>query len=235
MNTVLSEQDNVEHRRDLTNGITILERLGIIDFNGHFSVRQEDGNILINTGGSVRSAIGPDDFVVVGPNGEINDRGPQPPKELALHVAVYKSRPDVKTVVHGHPKWSTVLSSAGMDYQVTMAQGALLGDVPRFSSPRSVNNPTIAEEVAGVLGSGRAALLRAHGCVVAAENVLQATVLAIYMELNAERQVRGYSLGKPYIFSPEEIESCQKGLWKQGLFEKCWNYYLAKFGLSAQT
>jgi len=232
MNTVLSEQDNFEQRRDLANGITILERLGIIDFNGHFSVRLEDSNIIINTGSSVRSAIGPDDFVVVGPNGETDDKGPQPPKELALHVSVYQARPDVKTVVHGHPKWSTLLSSAGMDYQVTMAQGALLGDVPRFSSPKSVNNPTIAAEVAGVLGSGRAALLKAHGCVVAAENVLQATVLAIYMELNAERQVRGYSLGEPYIFSPEEIEACQKGLWKQGLFEKCWNYYLAKFGLS---
>lgn len=233
MNTVASARSDFAYRRDLANGISILERLGIIDFNGHFSARLDDGNILINSGSSVRSAIAPEDFVIVGPNGEIDDKAPQPPKELPLHVSVYQARPDVKTVVHGHPKWSTLLSSAGLDYQVTMAQGALLGDVPRFPSPQSVNNPTIGDDVAGVLGEGRAVLLRAHGCAVAAENILQATVLAIYLELNAERQVSAHSLGGPYIFSPDEIQACQKGLWKQGLFEKCWNYYLAKFNLKA--
>jgi L-fuculose-phosphate aldolase len=169
---------------------------------------------------------------VVGPNGEADENAPAPPKELALHVGIYGSRPDVRSVAHGHPKWSNLLSSAGMEYQVTFAQGALLGKVPRFESPRSINNPTIAEELATVLGDGRAALMKSHGIVVAAENVLQTTVLAIYLEMNAERQVRASALGEPYIFTPEEAEACRKGLWKQGLFEKCWNYYLAKFGLS---
>ncbi len=234
MSTVSRVQVESGHRQLLTNAITILERLGIIDFNGHFSVRMPDGNILINTGSSVRSAITPDDFVVVGSNGEFSDNVPPPPKELALHVALYKARPDVHSVVHGHPKWSTLLSSAGLDYQVTMAQGALLGKVPTYPSPRSVNNPTVADEVAEVVGSGRAALLRAHGSVVVADDVLSAAVLTIYLELNAERFVNASLLGKPYVFSADEIAACQKGLSSRGLFEKCWNYYLASFGLSSR-
>ena len=234
MSTVARAQLESDHRQSLTKAITILERLGIIDFNGHFSVRLPDGNILINTGSSVRSAITPDDFVVVGMNGEFSDNLPPPPKELALHVALYKARPDVHAVVHGHPKWSTLLSSAGLDFQVTMAQGALLGEVSTYPSPRSVNNPVVADEVAELLGSGRAALLRAHGSVVAADDVLQAAVLAIYLELNAERYVNASLLGEPYVFSVEEIEACQKGLSSRGLFEKCWNYYLASFGLSSR-
>ena len=233
MNTESRVQVDSGHRRLLTDAITILERLGIIDFNGHFSARLPDGNILINTGSSVRSAITPDDFVVVGTNGEFSDNVPPPPKELPLHVALYKARPDVHAVVHGHPKWSTLLSSAGLDFQVTMAQGALLGEVPTFPSPRSVNNPVVAGEVAEVLGSGRAALLRAHGSVVAADDVLQAAVLAIYLELNAERYVNASLLGEPYVFSADEIAACQKGLSSRGLYEKCWNYYLASFGLSS--
>ena len=175
------------------------------------------------------------DKQLVGPAGEEDSNAPPAPKELALHVSVYKARPDVHAVVHCHPKWSTLLSSAGLEYQVTLAQGALLGAVPQFASPRSVNNPTIADQVAGVLGEGRAALLRAHGSVVVAADVLEATVLAIYLELNAERQVNASLIGKPYIFSPAEIETCQAGLSKRGLFEKCWNYYLASFGLSGQV
>jgi L-fuculose-phosphate aldolase len=232
MSTVARAQLESDHRQSLTKAITILERLGIIDFNGHFSARLPDGKLLINTGSSVRSAITPDDFVVVGPSGEFGDETPPPPKELPLHVALYKARPDVHAVVHGHPKWSTLLSSAGLDYQVTMAQGALLGEVPTYPSPRSVNNPTVAGEIAEILGSGRAALLRAHGSVVVADDVLQAAVLAIYLELNAERYVNASLLGEPYVFSADEIEACQKGLSSRGLFEKCWNYYLASFGLS---
>lgn len=221
-----------EQRLMLTQAITILERLGIIDFNGHFSVRLPDGRFLINSGSSVRSAITPKDFVIVGKLGEIDANSPAPPKELPLHLAIYKARPDVTAVVHGHPKWSTLLSSAGIAYQVTMAQGALLGDIATFPSPRSVNNPDIAGEVAATLGDGRAVLLRAHGSAVAADDILQATVLAIYLELNAERYFNASLLGDPYIFSAEEIAACKKGLANRGLFEKCWNYYLAAFGLS---
>ena len=226
------EQSEIALRQGLTQGISILERLGIIDFNGHFSVRLSDGNILINTGNSVRSAIGPRDFVVVGSNGEISEDAPRPPAELPLHLALYRARPDVQAVVHGHPQWSTLLSSAGHAYQVTMAQGALLGDVPVFSSPLSMNNADIGNAVAELLGNGRAALLQSHGCVVVGRDVLEATVLAIYLELNAERQVRGKSIGEPYIFADDEIRAFRKGLEKRGLFEKCWNYYLARFGLT---
>lgn len=232
MSAALSPHAEHDARIHLTQGISILERLGIIDFNGHFSVRLADGNLLINTGSSVRSALTPQDFVVVGPAGDFDDSAPPPPKELPLHTAIYQARPDVHAVVHGHPKWSTLLTTAGLDYRVTMAQGALLGDIPVYPSPRSVNNPVTAAEVASTLGEGRAALLKAHGSVIAAEDVLEATVLAIYLELNAERQVNASLIGEPYIFSSEETTACRKGLMKRGLFEKCWNFYLAKFGLT---
>lgn len=232
MSAPLQSLHENDRRIDLTHGLSILERLGIIDFNGHFSCRLDDGSMLINSGNSVRSAITPQDFVVVGSNGEIDNATPPPPKELPLHLSIYQARPDVKAVVHGHPKWSTLLTSSGLDYRVTMAQGALLGHIPQYSSPRSVNNSTTGDEVAAVLGDGRAALLKSHGSVIAADDVMQATVMAIYLELNAERQVNATLLGNPYVFSPEEILACQKGLMKRSLFEKCWDYYMAKFGLA---
>lgn len=219
-------------RETLTRSITILERLGIVDFNGHCSARMVDGRILINSGSSVRSAIAPDDFVVVDEAGRMVAGEAKPPAELPLHLAVYDARPDVRAVVHGHPKWSTLLTSANQGYRPLMAQGALLGDVPVFDSPRSVNNPDTAASVARSLASGRATLLRAHGCVVAGGDPLEATVLAIYLELNAERQVGAAMLGEPCYFSSEEIDACRQALSKRALFQKCWNYYLAKFDLA---
>lgn len=220
-----------EFSKQLIQGIGVLERLGVIDFNGHFSVRLPDGRILINSGDSVRSALTLDDFVTVGADGEMDPEQPRPPAELPLHLSIYQVRPDVKAVVHGHPKWSTLLTSAGEKYQVALAQGALLGNVPIYPSPRSVNNKKIGDKVAETLGGGKAALLKAHGSILVAQDVLEATVMAIYLELNAERQVLAAPLGGSYIFSPEEVEGSRKGLSKRGLFEKCWNYYIAKFEL----
>lgn len=224
--------NEAQSRIDLSTAIRLLERVGIIDFNGHFSVRLPDGNILINSGSSIRCSLGPDDFVVVSPDGmPVKENTPAPPAELPLHVAVYQARPDVQAVVHCHPEWSTLLSSAGQDYQVVLPQGALLGDVPLFPSPMSVNNARIAGAVAAKLGNGRAALLRAHGSVVTGSDVLETTVMAIYLELNAERQVRAGRLGNPYVFSAEETASLKNSLHKRGLFEKCWQYYVAKYNL----
>jgi L-fuculose-phosphate aldolase len=232
MNSIDSSEK--EYRHQLVIGISLLERVGIIDFNGHFSRRLSDGNILINTGDSVRSKLDTNDFVIVGADGECSDEDPRPPAELPLHIAIYQSRPDVMSIVHGHPKWSTLLTSAGKEYQVTMPQGALLGDVPTYPSPMSVTNSRIAGTIAKKLDTGRAALLKAHGSVVTGIDVLETTVHAIYLELNAERQFRANMLGTPYIFTKEEIQSLQKGLTKRGLYEKCWNYYLAKFKLNTK-
>jgi L-fuculose-phosphate aldolase len=220
---------------ELAQGISILERLGIIDFNGHFSARLADGTIVVNSGKSVRSAISVADFVVVTPDGTCAGGQEKPPAELPLHLAIYEARPDVGAIAHGHPKWSTLLSTSGLPYAVTLAQGALLGDVPVYSSPRSVNNPGTAGEVAATLGSGSAVLLRAHGSVVAAADILEATVLAVYLEMNAERQVGAALLGNAHAFSAEEIAAFRAGLRKRSLFEKCWNYYLVKFGLAGSS
>ena len=220
-----------KYKHQLILGISLLERLGIIDFNGHFSIRLNDDKILINTGSSIRSNLDYSDFTIVGLDGKVSENDPSPPAELPLHLAIYQARTDVMSIVHCHPTWSTLLSSAGHKYQVVMPQGALLGEIPIYPSPMSVNNPRIAGAIAKKLDQGRAALLKAHGSVVVGKDILEVTVLAIYLELNAERLVRTTVLGKPYIFSNEEIKSLTNGLEKRGLFEKCWNYYLAKYDL----
>ncbi len=216
---------------DLVNCISMLEHFGVIDFNGHASTRLDDGHILINTGSSVRSAMTVEQLVVVSMDGAVAAGSPKPPAELPLHLAIYQARPDVKAVVHGHPKWSTLLTAAHRNYRPIMAQGALLGDVPVFTSPASVNNDRIGAAVADTLSDRRAVLLPAHGSVVVGGDLLEAAVLAIYLELNAERQIGAAMIGDPYYFSDDEIQACQRALEKRMLFEKCWNYYAAKYAI----
>ena len=216
-------------RTDLLMALRILEANGIIDFNGHASLRHDAG-ALINSGRSVRSRLTDADLVAVDANGQGQAGADAPPMEVHLHAQVYLRRPEVGAVVHGHPTWSTLLSSTGTPYVPVYPQGALLGTLPVFASPRSINNADIGRQIAELLGTGSAVLMRAHGMVVAGPDIRTATVLALYLEENARRQCLAAPLGKPYELSPAEIEGARAGLSKPNLIAKAWEYHAAKLG-----
>jgi len=216
-------------RRDLLDALAMLEGAGIVDFNGHASARLSTGNILINSGASVRSALTADDITLMDPSGEALE-GATPPMEKHIHTEIYRRRRDVGAVIHGHPKWSTVLTSARVPYRPVLAQGCLTPNPPVVEDPLSVNTPARGAAVAEALGTGRAALLRAHGVVVVGADLIEAFALAVYLELNCERQVEAGRLGEPYVFDEIQAAACESALFKRGLLRKCWDYHHAKMG-----
>jgi len=131
-------------------------------------------------------------------------------------------------VIHTHPRWSTLLTMVGAPYKTVYAQGALLGDVPLFDSPLSVNTRAMGERVAEALGRGSALLLKSHGAIVAASNVVECFALAAYLEENAQRQYMAMQIGEPYVFSDDERRVFRERLWTPSLFRKTWDHYYSK-------
>jgi L-fuculose-phosphate aldolase len=216
-------------RSDLLTALRILEANGVIDFNGHVSVRHASG-CLINRGRSVRSRLTDADIVSSDCDGKPVLGEDAPPREIPIHSELYRRRPDVGAVVHGHPSWSTILSSTGRPYRPVFPQGALLGSVPVFLSPLSINTPELGRQVAELMSNGSAILLRSHGVVVVGPDLRTATIRALYLEDNARRQCLSAPLGGAYEFSEEEIAACRSNLDKPDLFAKAWDYYALKLG-----
>lgn len=216
-------------KRDLIDAVTMLVRLGIIDFNGHASTRLDDCRILINSGASTRSALRPEDISVVGPGGELLD-GDTPPMECHIHTEIYRRRADVGAVIHAHPLWSTLLTSAGREIEPVFAQGCLVADLPVFDDPLSINSAERGAALATTLADARGILMKAHGAVLVGADLIEAFVLAVYLEQNCERQARGAALGTAYVFSNDERDACVANLDKRNLFRKCWNFYRAQLG-----
>ena len=130
--------------------------------------------------------------------------------------------------MHTHPQWSTFLTMTGVKYKVVYAQGVLLGDLPIMDSPLSVNTKPMGEKLAATIGPGPAALLKAHGAVTVGADVVEAFVLAAYLEENAYRQYMAMQIGEPYIFSESEQQACREKLWSANLFKKTWDHYYSK-------
>jgi L-fuculose-phosphate aldolase len=215
-------------KAQLVEAIRMLERARIIDYNGHGSARRDAASFYINSGASVRSSLSVDDIVAVDLDGRLVAGTARPPLEFHIHSEIYRTRPDVNAVMHTHPQWSTLLTTSGVEYKPVYAQGALLGGVPIVDSPLSVNTRASGETLARTLGRGRAVLLKAHGAVTVGASIIEAFVLATYLEDNAYRQYMSMQIGEPYVFSEAEQRACVENLWSAGLFQKAWDYYRSK-------
>jgi ribulose-5-phosphate 4-epimerase/fuculose-1-phosphate aldolase len=215
-------------KQQLVDAIRMLEQAGSIDHSGHGSIRRDGGSFYINSGASARSALTVDDIVAVDLDGNLLDGSAKPPLEFHIHSEIYRARPDVNAVLHTHPKWSTLLTIVGASYKPVYAQGVLLGELPVMDSPLSVNTKAMGERLAATLGDGRAVLLKAHGAVIVAADIVECFALATYLEENAHRQYLAMQIGEPYVFSEEERQACRRNLWSPNLFRKAWDHYRAK-------
>jgi L-fuculose-phosphate aldolase len=226
--TAMSETEQL--KQQLVDCIRMLEQSDIIDYNGHASIRAGEGRMFINIGSCQRSRLTIADICTIDMEGNVLEGNGKPPLEFHLHAGVYKARAEVKAVVHAHPKWSTFLTMVGASYQPVYAQGSLVYPMPVLDSPNSINNPEMAKRLADTLGSRPAAMMKSHGAVTVGKDIVEAFVLANYLEENAYRQYMALQIGKPYSFSEKEIALCREKLWTESLFKRTWDHFRAKLG-----
>src|ERR1700674_5490118 len=152
----------------------MLEQSDIIDYNGHCSVLREANRVLINSGSCRRSRLTVEDLCIVDLEANQVEGKGNAPLERHLHCGIYRVRPDVKAIVHAHPKWSTFLTMVGESYKPVYAQGSLAHPVRRLNTPiarvlselgESSTTRAMGERLAATLGERPAALMKAHGAV----------------------------------------------------------------------
>jgi L-fuculose-phosphate aldolase len=215
-------------KQQLVDAIRMLARADIVDHSGHGSARRDGGSFYINSAASARGALTTDDIVTIDLTGALLEGSARPPFEFHIHSEIYRVRPDVQAVMHTHPRWSTFLTMVGAPYKAVYAQGALLGEIPLLDSPMSVNTQPLGERVAATLGAGTAVLLKSHGAVVVAPDVVECFALAAYLEENAYRQYMAMQIGDPYVFSDEEQQAFRERLRTPTLLKKTWDHYRSK-------
>jgi L-fuculose-phosphate aldolase len=216
-------------RQQLADALSMMERAEVIDFNGHMSCRLPGTeHVLINAGKSVRSALTAEDIIAIDMDGRPVEGDVVPPMEFHIHTEIYRRRPDVNAVAHTHPLWSTLFSMAGEEVKPVTMQAAVMGPIRFFPKTASINRKPLAEELAAALGQDRVVMLKSHGAVIAGRDIVEAFVLAIYLEETARRQYLARALGTPYALSAAEVETIGANLGKPHLLQKVWDYHRAK-------
>ena len=140
-------------------------------------------------------------------------RGRTPFIERYLHGGIYRQRPDVMAVAHGHTPSVVPFGLVTTPMLATYHNAAFLASgVPVFdirtrfgTTDIVINSADRGAALAEALGPHAVLLLRAHGFVAVGPSLHAAVFRAIFTEISARVQLQAATLGGPIAaLDPEE-------------------------------
>jgi ribulose-5-phosphate 4-epimerase/fuculose-1-phosphate aldolase len=218
-----------ELKEKLARACRMLEMVGLIDFSGHITGRVPGGKtFFIHPVYKARSEVNPLDMIEVDMEGKNVTEG-NIPGETPIHAAVYRKRDDVNGVIHMHPHYTIIPSIVGRDLVTVCHHGSIFGPVvPLYPDSLKIVNFTQADRMAGILGKGRAVVMKGHGAVVAEASVEAVFVAALHLEENARLLVEASGMGEAIPLPAEEIKRASASTFKTSSILKTWSYFMEK-------
>lgn len=192
---------------DLAAASRILVHQGVLDAAGHVSMRHPGNPARFLMSRSLAPAlVTADDIMELTLDGEACDaRGRTTFIERFLHAEIYRARPDVMAIAHGHSTSVIPFTLVPTPMVATYHNAAFLAaGVPVFdirerfgSTDIVINTAEKAAALADALGDKPVVLLRAHGVVVVGPSVPAAVFRAVFTEVSARVQLQAAALGGP--------------------------------------
>jgi L-fuculose-phosphate aldolase len=184
---------------------------------GHVSARDGDGSLWIKRRGVALDEVEPEHVVT------LDDPEAALHLETVLHTGVYRARPDVGAVVHGHPPFATALGATAADLEVLTHDGVLFADgVARFGDPDLIVDDDQGDRVAAALGPRRAVLMENHGVLVVGVDVKWAVLTAVTLERAARLQSIASTLGELRPVANELALELQPVKYRDEFIEEYW-------------
>ena len=192
---------------DLVAAYRILAAHDVIDAYGHVSVRSERDPKRYLLAGHIAPELVREEHIIEYDldSNPLDARGRESVRERFIHGEIYKTRPEVKSVVHSHSASVVPFSITTVQLQPIFHMAAFIGGgIPNWEIREAqrgtdmlVKTPPLGASLAKTLGIRPAALLRGHGAVVVGETLPRAVGRAIYLEMSAKMQMQAMLLAGP--------------------------------------
>ncbi|HEY8580408.1 MAG TPA: class II aldolase/adducin family protein, partial [Beijerinckiaceae bacterium] len=217
-----------ELRAEVLRACRVLTHFRIVEGFGHVSVRVPGHDRILMTPRIALATVREADLIELDLEGRQLAGGGRPALETAMHLAVYRSRPDVRSIARGHPRHVAAYAAAAEPLRVAHGFGANLGwIVPVFEKPVLAASPDLGMGVAQALGEHVGVILQANGMLATGASVAHACVNAIFMEETAELQLAAQAAGlAPKFYTPEGAAR-RHGDDREHEPVRAWDYYVA--------
>ena len=223
-------------RRRLAACVRLLHREGLLTYNGHVSMRLPGIDaLLIHSLVESRAEVSPDALLTIDFDGRVLEgpAGLKPPSEYPIHAEIYRARSDVGAVAHIHSEHAIAFTLVEGVRLTAMRCDALdwADGVPVHPDPTRIKDASQGRALASTLGSGNAALMRAHGAVLTAPSVIEVFKTCIQFEENARVQMLAAQLGKLAPLTRDELAALQRSHpaeFRAHYARKIWAYHITQ-------
>ncbi len=197
-----------EYRQDIVDiGRLIYQKGWVAANDGNISIRLDQETILSTPTGVSKGMMHPDDLITVDYEGNKILGRLERTTEIAMHLTIYKMRPDVQAVVHAHPPVSTGFATAGLSLSKALLPEVVigLGCVPlaEYGLP---GTPELTEPMLPLIPKYDAILLANHGAVSYGKDVKQAFFRMETVEHFARINLVAEILGGPRVLPGKEVQ-----------------------------
>jgi L-fuculose-phosphate aldolase len=198
---------------------------------GHVSARTpRSGLAYIKRKGLGLDEVETDDIIPLDLAADNGYDSPEMHLEAALHTEVYRSRPDVGAVIHGHPPYATALGATRAKLELLTHDAVLFHDgVAIFEeTPELIQAANQGRAVADCLGPKRAVIMRNHGVLIVGRDIPWAVLAAVTLERAVRMQSIASTLGSLLPMSEEAARRMHPEKYSDRLVEEYWEAWIRK-------
>jgi L-fuculose-phosphate aldolase len=187
-------------------GRLLYERGYVVSSDGNLSIRLDENLVLATPTMVCKGRMSPDMLALTDMQGNpLTDK--KPSSELAMHLLIYRKRPDIRAVCHAHPPYGTAFAVAGfaIDKPILSEVILTLGCVPlaSYGTP-STEELTVAMEP--FIDHHNALLMQNHGAVAYGKDLWQAFDRLETLEHTAKISILAKILGGAQDLPKEAIQ-----------------------------
>ncbi len=199
--------DELEARKLIIEvGKLLYERSYVVSSDGNVSIRLDENRVLATPTMTCKGRMTEDSMAITDLDGKaLNDK--KASSELAMHLLIYKMRPEIKAVCHAHPPHGTAFAVAGLaiDEPILSEVILTLGCVPltEYGTP---STSELTETMKPFVAHHNALLMANHGAVAYGADLWQAFDRLETLEHTAKITILARALGGANDLPKDAIE-----------------------------
>lgn len=186
---------------------------------GNLSSRLDDRHIIITPSALDKGNIQPDQIALLTLDGENLTPHLKMSIETGMHLAIYRSNPAVKSVVHAHPPYATSFTAMDAVIDITLTGEAyLVAGAIAYVPYILMGTDKLAEAVAEKIKTANIVLMKNHGITSVGPTMLKAYDRMEVLEAAAHMTINTRIMNSLSPLTPSAIQELND--WKSGKLKK---------------
>lgn len=173
---------------------------------GNLSIRDDNGDVWITPAGIDKGTLRREDMIRVAPDGKAHGLH-RPSSELPFHQEIYRTRPDIRGIVHAHP---VALVAFSLVHEIPNTrlfhQSLHVCGAAGFAPYELPGSDALGRNVAGIFRQlFDCVLLENHGAVTGGRSLQEAFHRFETLEFTAKTIIKARQLGEVRYLTDDEI------------------------------